>query len=315
MLVAVLLLPSQVGSVSADTWRLEQGKGWKAVPSKGKDKYLLLMARTEKLINTGQADALRNEWTKLKKEFSEIKEQDLNTFIKAEILFCKRKYTKAARSYDKFLDKDYNESALYQAALERQFAIAKAFLAGRKIRVLGIFKMKGYAQGIKIMERITERASDRPIGTQAAIAVAKHYEKRRKFAEAHLKWSEVSWQWETGQIAKDALLAMARCKHAAYKGPKYNAANLKSAKTYYQDFELRYPKDAKELGIDKIVKQIDEQMAYKQFTIAKYYQRTGKTQAANLYYDMVIRSWPNTDAAERAKQIFTDDLGGEQIKK
>lgn len=314
-MVVVLLLSPQAGLVSADTWRLDKDQGWMAVPTEGKDEYLLLMARTEKLVNTGQADALRNEWTKLKSEFSEIKEQDLNTFIQAEIFFCKRNYSKAVRNYDKFLDKDYIDSGLYQVALERQFTVAKAFLDGRKIRVLGIFKMKGYAQGIKIMDRIAERAGDRPIGVRAAIEVAKHYEKRKKFAEAHLKWSEVSWQSETGQIAKDALLGMARCKHAAYKGPKYNAAHLKSAKTYYQDFELRYPTDAKELGIDKIVRQIDEQMAYKQFTIAKYYQRTGKTQAANLYYDMVIGNWPDTHAAELARQMLADDLGGEQIKK
>ena len=315
MLVAVLALSSQVGLVWADTWRLDQDQNWRAVPTKGRDEYLLLMARTEKLVNTGQADALRNEWTKLRTEFTEIKEQDLDTFIKAEILFCRRKYTKASKNYNKFLEKDYSDSGLYQVDLERQFTIAKAFLDGRKVRVLGIFKMKGYAQGIKIMEKITERAGDRPIGVQAAIEVAKHYEKRKKFAEAHLKWSEVSWQSETGQIAKDALLGMARCKHAAYKGPTYNAANLKSAKTYYQDFELRYPIDARELGVDKIVKQIDEQMAYKQFTVAKYYQRTGKTQAANLYYDMVIRNWPNTDAAGLARQTLADGLEGEQIRK
>jgi hypothetical protein len=315
MLVVVLALFSQAGLVSADTWRLDKDQGWKAVPTEGKDEYLLLMARTEKLINTGQADALHHEWTKLKTEFSEIKEKDLDTFIRAEMFFCKRNFVKAARSYDKFLEKDYNESGLYQVALERQFNIAKAFLDGRKIRVLGIFKMKGYAEGIKIMEKITERAGDRTIGTQAAIEVAKHYEKRKKFAEAHLKWSEVSWQSETGQVAKDALLGMARCKHAAYKGPNYNAAHLKSAKTYYQDFELRYPIDARELGVDKIVKQIDEQMAYKQFTIAKYYQRTGKTQAANLYYDMVIRNWPNTQAAQLAREIFTDNFGAEETEK
>jgi outer membrane protein assembly factor BamD (BamD/ComL family) len=315
MLVAVLVLSSEVGLVWADTWRLDKNEGWKAVSTKDKDKYLLLAARTEKLINTGQADALRNEWNKLKKEFAEIKEQDLNTFIQAEIFFCERKYSKAIRSYDKFLDKNYDDSALYQAALERQFSVAKAFLDGRKIRVLGIFKKKAYAEGIKIMDRITERAGDRPIAAQAAIEAAKHYEKRKRFAEAHLKWSEVSWQRQTGQIAKDALLGMARCKHAAYKGPNYNAANLKSAKTYYQDFELRYPEDARELGIGKIVKQIDEQMAYKQFTIGKYYQRTGKTQAANLYYDMVIRSWPNTHAAQLATEIFTDNFGAEKTKK
>jgi hypothetical protein len=314
-MVVVLALSSQLGLTLADTWRLEQGQGWKAVPAKGADKYLLLGARTDKLMETGQASALRDEWTKLKTEFSEIKERDLDTFIKAEIYFCKKKYTKAARNYNKFLDKDYSDSGLYQVALERQFTIASAFLAGRKIHVLGIFKMKGYAQGIKIMEKITERAGDRPIAAQAALEVARHYEKRKMFAEAYLKWSEISLQWETGQIAKDALLGMARCKHAAYRGPNYNAAHLKSAKTYYQDFELRYPTDAKELGADKIIKQIDEQMAYKQLTVAKYYQRTGKTQAANLYYDMIIRNWPNTDAAELARQAFADNPGVETTKK
>ncbi|MFQ6034899.1 MAG: hypothetical protein ACE5NM_03500 [Sedimentisphaerales bacterium] len=315
ILLTVVVLSGQVGPVSADTWQLEQGREWKPAQAEDEDKYLMVVARTEKLVSTGQTKALRKEWGKLKKLFPEIAEQDLDIFIEAELLFSKGKFTKAVRSYDKFLDKDYHESKLYDAALQRQFHIAEAFLAGRKKTVLGIFKIKGYATGVKIMESISDRADDRAIAIRAAVAVAKSYEQREMFNEAYLKWSEISWQWKTGQVAKQALLRMARCKHAAYKGPKYDASALNSAKSYYEQFKLQYPEDAKELGVDKILKQIEEQLAYKQFSIGQYYQKTGNRLSANLYYDMVIQNWPKSSAAELAKQVLNKNLSSEKIGK
>ena len=54
-----------------------------------------------------------------------------------------------------------------------------------------------------------------------------------------------------------------------------------------------------------MIKVIDEQLAEKQLTIAKYYHRTGHIQSANLYYDMVLNDYPNTVAAKAASQGLT----------
>jgi len=300
--LAVISLFSVLPAVSAQTWHLQQGQNCKPVQAQSQDdKYLLAVAQIKKLVSTGQTDAVRKAVVKLKKDFPEIAEPDLDAFIEAEMLFCKGKFVKAARGYDKFLT-EYPESALLQAALDRQFAIATAFLAGRKIPVLGVFKIKGYAEGAKIMERISDRAGDAPIGIKAAVAVAKSFERREKFDEAYHKWSIVSSRWPMGQTGKDALLGMARCKHAAYKGPRYDASNLISAKSYYENFRLRYDADAEEIGVDKILTQINEQLAYKQFSIGRYYQKTGNKQSANLYYQMVVDNWPDTKAAQMAKK-------------
>jgi len=315
VIVAAVVLSQRPAEISADTWQLEQGKDWKSVPGDARDRYLMVVARTEKLVNTGQTEALAEEWSQLKKLFPEIVQADLDAFVEAELFFCAAKFSQASRSYDKFLAKDYYDSPLYQAALERQFHIASSFLSGREIMVLRLFKIKGYATGIRIMEKISDRAGDRPIGIQAARVLAEYYENRGMFNEAYLKWSEISWQEQSGAIAKDALLAMARCKHAAYKGPKYDASHLKSARSYYQDFKVRYPKDAAELNVDQILKQIDEQIAYKQFYIGQYYESTGRRQAANLYYDMVIRNWSETKAAQMAKEVLAGGLHGEQDEK
>ena len=291
----------QAPVVWAETWRLEKGQDWKPVDAQGKDKYLLEVARIKQLVNTGQTETVRNAVARLKKDFPEIAGPDLDGFIEAEMLFCEGRFVRAVRSYDKFLA-EFPESEFHQAALDRQFAIATAFLAGRKIRVLGVFTIRGYASGERIMEKITDSTGDAPIAVKAAVATAESMEKRGKFEPAYHKWSQIASRWPTGQTGKDALLAMARCKHAAYRGPKYDASNLISAKSYYENFRLRYPEDAEKLGIEDKLKQINEQLAYKQFSIGRYYEQTGSKQSANFYYQMVADSWPDSTAVKMMQE-------------
>jgi len=296
MVCTVVLLLSAPLAAPKETFRLDKGGQLKALETQGQDKYLLAVCQVKKLIEAGRAKAAGKAVEQLKKDFPEIAGKDLDAFFEAEMLFCRGKFVKAARSYDKFLDK-FPESELFTAALDRQFAIATAFLAGRKVPVLKFFKIRAYTQGQKIMERITDRAGDAPIAVTAAVAAAESLEKRAKFAEAYHKWSQISTQWPGGQTGKEALLAMARCKHASYRGPKYDASGLISAKSYYEDFNLRYPNEAQQLQIHKKLEQINEQLAYKEFSIGRYYERTGSAVPANLYYQMVKENWPQTVAA------------------
>jgi len=299
---------------NSETWRLGQDQDWQALSAEGEDKYLLAVAEIKQLVSIGQTEAVQLALEQLKKDFPEIAGPDLDAFIEAEMLFCEGRFSSAVRSYDKFLV-EFPESPLFEAALDRQFGIATAFLAGQKRRVLKVFIITGYGQGRRIMERITDRVGlDSPIGVRAAIAIAESFEKRGKFEDAYLKWQEISSQWTTGQIGRDALLAMARCKHAAYKGPRYDTSSLISAKSYYENFKLRYLDDAEELEIDGKLKLIEEQEARKQLTIGEYYQKTGNKLSANLYYQMVIDDWPGSSAAKAAKEMLNANLGAGKIE-
>ena len=61
------------------------------------------------------------------------------------------------------------------------------------------------------------------------------------------------------------------------------------------------PEEAKKIQVDEILTRIGEQLAEKNLLIAKYYERTGSAEPANMYYQMVVDSWPNTKAAQTAK--------------
>jgi outer membrane protein assembly factor BamD (BamD/ComL family) len=103
---------------------------------------------------------------------------------------------------------------------------------------------------------------------------------------------------------------MAEDNLAAYDQPSeqkrsnYDASKLTTARTYYAKFLALYPEDAKDDDVPDKMQHIDEEMACKQLTIGQFYRRTGKHQAANLYFDMVVRNWPNTEAGAMAKEAL-----------
>jgi len=308
--LAVWMVVWACSTSPADTLRLDKDQEWRPVSTQGPDRFLLAVAEAKELVNAGEVEAAREVLDALKQDFPEIAGPDFEIFVKAELYYCEGRFVKAARSYDKLLT-EHPKSSLRQAALERQFAIGSAYLAGRKKVVLGFIKLKGYAEGVAIMEKITDRAGiDSPLGLEAALAAANSCEERQKYEEAYLKWWEISLEWQTGQVGRDALHGMARCKRAAYnkepehKRPFYDASRLSTAKSCYERLRLLYPKDAEEIGVDEILRQINEQLAQKQLSIGQYYQAVGNRQAANLYYDMVVTDWPDTEAAQSAKELL-----------
>jgi outer membrane protein assembly factor BamD (BamD/ComL family) len=88
------------------------------------------------------------------------------------------------------------------------------------------------------------------------------------------------------------------------KRPNFDASKLTTAKTYYAKYLALYPADAKENEVPEKMKHIDEEIAYKQYSIGWFYHRTGKHQAARLYFDMVARKWPQTQAGTLAKEAL-----------
>ncbi|MHC4271164.1 MAG: outer membrane protein assembly factor BamD [Planctomycetota bacterium] len=310
----LLSLLTLVSSLGAETWHLEKGNDWKQVQPDTQDNFLMAVTGIKDLINNGKTRQVRRAYENLKQEFPQIQGPDVDAFIKAELLYAKRKFNKSVREYDNFMD-NYPESELYQVALDRQFSIAQAYLAGQKRTVLKIFRIRGYSEGEKIMDKISDRAGIAPLAERANIAVAQSNESRGKYEDAYQRWSQILSKWPTGQTGKNALLAMARCKYLAYNGPKYDVSDLVSARTYYQNFKSRYPDDAKELDIDSRIQNIDELLAEKQFKIAQFYQKTANVDSAGIYYKVIAEQWPNTSAAKiSGKVLHETNQQGEKVK-
>jgi hypothetical protein len=283
------------------------------VAPQAKDSFFKAIADVNVLVFSGQTDDVRSAYDALREDFPDVDGPDLDMYIKADVLLSQQKLTRSAQTYDKMLT-DFPKSILHEQAVAKEFYIGNEFLSGRPRIVLGFIPISGLAEGIGIMEKVTDHAGiSSQTGTQAAIMVAEIYEQQGKFSEAYLKWWEVNNQWHSGILGRDSLLGMARTKHAQYnknpenKRPFYDASCLRSARSYYEKFKSTFPKDAQELDVEQTLREIYEQLAEKDLVIGMYYHRTGSKTAANLYLDMVISDWPQTQAAQTAKEIRLND--------
>jgi hypothetical protein len=102
----------------------------------------------------------------------------------------------------------------------------------------------------------------------------------------------------TGDAGQNAFLQMAQTLHSAYKSPKYDSVSLDSARSYYEEYKTKYPHLVAENKIDAKVALVDQQLAYKQYTIGQHYEKAENIAAANIYYRSVVEDWPGSKAAE-----------------
>ena len=273
-------------------------------------------------------------------QLKELPKKARKAIVKANKQYQKGKYASAVKNYDRFLrDWDANKPP-FEEILEREYGIAMEFLGDRRIPVLWVFRISGRASGEKIMERISEKTQETQLSLNAGVAIANSYEKRglkdnSYYEAAHLKWLEVLETNEkdssiyvvmpTGVLGKDAILAMGRCKYMAYKGPDYDASFLTgrafsekgmydNAINCYKEFVSQYPQEAKNASIESKLDDINEQLAEKDLKTGVYYQKTDNLQAANLYYQMVLRQWPQSNAAKRTQQILAANLSSKEGK-
>lgn len=302
-LILFVILSSAIFAAE-ETWHLNSSQGWQQVSQESGGDFMMAVANAKQLVSTGKVDKAKKAFAKLKKDYPQVAGEDFDAFVKAELLYGRRKYVEASVAYDK-LEEQFPQSAFYQSALERQQQIATAFLGGQKRRVLRVFSVSAYEEGGEIMNKIADRAGDAPIAQNALKTLAVSKEKRRAYHEAYLVWADVSNRWPTGQVGKDALLGMARSLEMDYRGPKFDSKMLESSKSYYAEYQKRYPDTAAELEVPQTLDQIDDKLAQKELAVADYYARTKSIVAANLYYQRIANDWPNSDMAKTAEQKLT----------
>ena len=305
---------------SAATWRLDSEGDWQPIATEPHEEYLHAVADLKDLIRSGDSKAVEASLAQIKDEFPQYVGPDLDLFIAGELQYRKDHFGRAMARFEKLL-KDNPASEFAAPVMEREFDIAQAYMTGHKKMVLGFIRISGHATGVEIMEGLSDRVGledPNGIGLRAAVAVAESYEARKEYTEASLKWSEIASYWQTGPIGRRALLQMAEDNLAAYNAPpprkraRFDASRLTTARTYFERYQARYPEEAESLGIPDKIRLIDEEMAEKQLSIGRYYQRVGKSEAARFYFEIVVRDWPETTAGRTAAEILAAQDDGDE---
>ena len=300
ILSATLLLSCGVQFCAAETMVLGQNGQWELTTEL--PEQLALAQQQLEADRPGKAIKTIKKWAK---KNADSPEMDQALFIKGKALMARKRYYQAFLVFEELLD-EHSATSLFEPVLQKQVAIAEAFLSGEKRVVWGFIRTSARTEAAEILERVVERWPGSELAAKALMIEADCYYDDKRYIDAQETYQLVIDNYTRSQYYSRALLRSAEATDVQYLGVTYDTSCLDDARIRYQQFQLQFPELAREAQISERLARIREQEVAKEFQIADFYRRTGKTDSACWYWRVIIERWPDSQLAQQSRELLRE---------
>ena len=222
-------------------------------------------------------------------------------FRAAELQEQNHDYFRAAESFRQLVEK-YPGSPHFDEAIEGQFRIGEVYLAGKKLRILGIPVASSLERAVTIFASVVRTAPYGKYTARAQFDIGLAREKQGANDAAIQAYQAVVDKFPNEPIAVDAQYQIGYIWfHASRTGTKDMAA-AGNAKTAFQDFLFHYPNSEKAAQARDNLNLLEQKQTSSSFEVAKFYDKQKYYRAAVIYYNEVIRQQPGSTESDRAKK-------------
>ena len=225
-------------------------------------------------------------------------------------------YLKAAAAY-RVLVEQYPKSPHFSEAIEAQFRIGEMYLAGKKLKLLGIPVRSAMDRATEIFAAIVRTAPYGKYTARAQFNIGLAAEKQGNAEQAVAAYQAVVEKFPDDPVAADAQYQIGYLWFNALRNGTRDAKATANARNGFQDFLNRYPKSEKAAQARQNLQALEKKQTTNAFQIAKFYDKQKNFKAALIYYHDVMRQQPGSEESSRAKQRV-DELRakvGEEVVK
>ncbi|MCE5278302.1 MAG: outer membrane protein assembly factor BamD [Planctomycetaceae bacterium] len=224
-------------------------------------------------------------------------------FLAGEAEVGREHYFQGFEWYEKQIAK-FPGGKFFQRALDREYAVAEAFLTGKKRLSMGMFWLPAKEDGLEILSKIVKHSPGSALARKSVMRIGDYHYRAGEWTEAVDAYDSYIELFKNDPDVEYAMLQGARATQSQFGGIEFDDTPLLEAQQRYKTFTERYPKAAKREGVPDTLRQITELRAQKLFSSAEFYRRTSRLDAAAYYYGQVATRFPETTWAANARQAL-----------
>src|SRR5437870_2136877 len=187
-------------------------------------------------------------------------------------------------------------------AIEAQFRIGEMYLAGKKLKVLGIPLATSMDRAVEIFAAVIRTAPYGKYTARAQFDIGLAREKQGLNDAALLAYAAVVDKFPNDPVAADAQYQIGYIWFTAARSGTKDIAATNNARTAFQDFLFRYPTSEKATQARANLAHLEHRAISSSFDVARYYDKQKAYRAAVIYYNEVIRQQPGSTESEKAKK-------------
>ena len=207
----------------------------------------------------------------------------------------------AADSYRQLVER-YPSSPRFDEAIEAQFRIGEIYLAGKKLRILGIPIANSLDRAVTIFASVVRTAPYGKYTARAQFDIGLAREKQHIPEMAIEAYQAVVDKFPNEPVAADAQYQIGYIWFAAAQKGTTDLAATTNAKTAFQDFLFHYPNSEKAAQARANLDLLDHKVTKSSYEVAKFYDKQKYYRAAVIYYNEVIRQQPGSPESDHAKK-------------
>src|SRR3989338_7156945 len=247
-------------------------------------------------------------WDRAVEEFEKLPSAFPNSRLAAEGVYyaglsweAKGDIARAADAFQKLVDR-YPYSDRIKDAVKHEFDIAGRFASGDKLKVLGIPALPGQEKAVEIYKHIAKNAPFGTYGDQAQFQLGEVYKSQGEYEEAQKAFQAVVDDYPGSDLVAKAKYQIAFCSMEASKKSQYDERTAERAIEEFEGFKNEFPADQQAMNADESIKALRNKKAETSLDVAAFYEKRGKLESAKVYYQEVIKKYPETRAAQEARK-------------
>ncbi len=224
-----------------------------------------------------------------------------SAFRAAVLLEQTHEFLEAATAY-RVVVINYPTSPHFNEAIEAQFRVGEMYLAGKKLKLLGIPMATSMDRSVDIFASIIRTAPYGKYTARAQFDIGLARQKQGANDAAIQAYQAVIDKFPNDPVAADAQYQIGYIWLTSAKGGTRDIAATNSARTAFQDYVFRYPNSEKAPQARANLQQLEHKSTSSSFDVAKFYDKQKAYRAAVIYYNEVIRQQPGSAESEKAKK-------------
>ena len=210
------------------------------------------------------------------------------------------KLQRAFYEYQALVQK-YPRSPDFEAALQAQYAIGKAYLDGKRVDIYGVPTLPSMAKAQEMFQKIVTNAPYGRIAPLAQYGIGQALEKSGSITATVNAYQQVVDRYPNSDVAPNAMYQIGYVYFQASRETGYDQTAAVRAQEAFEDFLLRYPNSEKVPQAQDNLKTLQGRKTQNSYTIAKFYDKQKNYKAAYVYYNEVVQQQPDSPDAVKSQ--------------
>ncbi|MCG8432022.1 MAG: outer membrane protein assembly factor BamD [Candidatus Omnitrophica bacterium] len=252
----------------------------------------------EAFENKRYKEAIR-EFRKVLKHYPKSVEASESQYYLGRIHEAQERYFAAYQAYQKVID-TYPFSERIQEINQREFDIARAYISGKASGRLRATLDEDPA--IVILNKVIENSTFGPLAPQAQYELGLVLKGKMRYYEAEEAFKQVLSNYPASDLVPAAEFQIAACRAALSRGASYDQGAASEAKERFEEFIQEHPSAELSEEARENIGRLNEREAESGFSVGRFYEKQKQFDAARIYYEEVIKTYPGSSWALQARE-------------